>query len=205
MDRRDSGINLLNSLSARKSILFYTICCRSCPASLQHFTFLKTNCLKFSIWENRWHTFNIGTTFYKQQLELPSETLNLHIIIVVQLSNGSEVCSSYLDSGKAGLWRGVSGSGPNLSYTRCGWWQVFWTPLYGRSEVLGTSGRIRCMQRWQRHRNRWMDRQNKWDWRQKEQWTGTIRLEEVQGLVGKGKIKRRPAKERVMQLILQLK
>lgn len=152
MDRHNSGIDLFNSLSARKSILFYTICCRSYPASLLHFTFLKTNCLKFSILGNRWHT-------------------------LVQLSNGSEVCSSYLDSGKAGLWRGVSGSGPNLSYTRRGWWQVFWIPLYGRSEVMGTSGCIRCMQRWQRHRNRWMDRQNKWDWRQEEQWTGTIRLE----------------------------
>lgn len=47
---------------------------------------------------------------------------------------------SYLDSGNAEPLRGESGSGPNLCYTRRGWPQVFLSPLYGRSEVLGTSG-----------------------------------------------------------------
>lgn len=52
----------------------------------------------------------------------------------------TEVCRSYLDSGRAGRWRGASGSGPSLSYTRSGWWRVFLTPLCGRWWVLGTSG-----------------------------------------------------------------
>lgn len=103
----------------------------------------------------------------------------------------TEVCRSYLDSGRAGRWRGVSGSGPSLSYTRSGWWRVFLTPLCGRWWVLGTSGCAgACRDDRGTKTNRWTGRKKGGRLKQKgaEERENFIR-EKVWGLDGEGKIR----------------
>lgn len=87
------------------------------------------------------YTVNLETTTWDLSSSSAEDTGNINLCILGGVTDLMVmVCCSYLDSGRAGLWRGVSGSVPSLSCTRRGWWRVFSTPLCVRSEVLGTSG-----------------------------------------------------------------
>ena len=112
------------------------------------------------------YTVNLETTTWR-------DTRNINLCVLGGVTDLMVmVCFSYLDSGRAALWRGVSGSGPSLSCTRRGWWRVFSTPLCVRSEVLGTSGRTgTCRDDRDTETGRWMGR-TEGDWRREERQTG---------------------------------
>lgn len=100
---------------------------------------------------------------------------------------GKSVACSYPDSGRGGLYMDVSGSVPNFSCTRHGWWWVFLTPLCERLKVSGTPGQTEDMQRKERRKNRCVNDVNGqipfWKWPYLRPYLQTYRYRKINLLV----------------------